>query len=232
MIDPHCETDEACRHHLATHFQTHNTMITRSLLATAVGISLPSASADDFTFETDGDWYTAGDVNWSPDPNGASDITAAFFNIAGNNAVVNAAANYNAGGDFLLGAGNSMIVDGAGASWTQAVGVGNWVKVGASAGHSTVVLRNGGTLNVLDPTQFRVGQDGGTAAVTVEGTAGGLNLAGTTGVGSGSALNIQGGTNSLAAIENSGAVHFSGGQPPPASSTVRVPTRSRVPRPA
>ncbi len=189
-------------------------MFTRSLIAGAFGIGLPAASASDFTFFQNGDWYTSGDVNWTPNPNGPTNLAASFFNTAGNNAIVNAAANYNAAGDFLLGAGNTMTVDGSSASWTQAVGVNNWVKVGSNGGNSTVILRNGGTFNVLNTsTQLRVGLDGGTGTFNIESTAGGLNLAGTTslGIGSGSSVSIAGGTNTLSSISNGGSVSISGG---------------------
>ena len=190
---------------------------TTSLLAAAVGLSLGmyqlKALAIDYTFTGTGNWYNnPNNPNWSPNPNSAAPFDEQFFNVAGRNAIVNGAANYNPGGDFRLGNGNSLLVDGSSASWTQAAGTGAWVRIGAAnaGATSTVTLRNGGTINYQAGGRYIVG-DASTATLTVESTGGGFNVVGDVYVGVGSSVNLQGGSNSLQAINNQGTVNFSGG---------------------
>jgi hypothetical protein len=181
-------------------------------IATTAGfaiVALSSVQADTFTFTgaVDNLWYTSG--NWAPaDP---IPFNNSAFDTAGNDALVSSNAIYNAGGDFLLGNGNTMTVDTG--SWTQQVGTPNWIKIGGSAGTGTVVIQNGGSFNA-NGGALRLGLDGGVGVITVASTAGagGLRATVETNIGNGT-LNIQGGTNSLAVVtrQATSALNVSGG---------------------
>ena len=185
--------------------------------------SIPKASAASYTFTGTGDWYTAGtSQNWSPTV--TNGLSSNFLNVTDNSVIINGAVNYNsgaAGGDFMVGNGDTMTISGSTASWTQLTGA--YVKIGAAGGTtvtSTVDVTNGGFFNVFSSTQLRIGQDGGAGNFVVESTGGGLNIAGTNngtaystllGVASGSTVSLLGGTNSLGEVNNSGTVTFGGG---------------------
>jgi len=168
-----------------------------------LGLSLPNSLAADYTYSGSGAWNTS--ANWTPT------ITpdAGYFNTAGRNAVINGAVDYSAG-DFLIGNGNTMTVNG---SWTQAATVQNWVKIGGTGGGTgTVVVQNGGTFNVLKAeSNLRLGVDGGTGVFTVASNAGGVSIVSLTEMSAASTLNIQGGTNSFANVQGNGIVNVSGG---------------------
>jgi len=190
---------------------------TRSILATAIGIaipltlSVPKASATAYTFTGTGDWDAPGsNPNWSPAVSNGLD--GSTLDTAGNSATIQGAVNYNGGtaGDFRVGSGNIMTIDGG--SWTQAAAAGNWIKVGGSAGTGTVVVQNGGSF-VADGGLLRLGEDGGTGVITVASSAGsgGLKLTVNTEMSTASTINLQGGTNSFAQLAATGSLNVSGG---------------------
>ncbi len=189
-------------------------ILSAAALAIPLGLSLPRiASAQEFTFTGTGDWFEDGNPNWSPDPASTGAFNNGFFNVAGRNATINGDVNYNPGGDFLLGNGNSMVVDGG--SWTQGAAAGAWVQIGSGATTGTgasVTLRNGGTFANEGGGQLRIGT-GATSntTFTVESTGGGITATGETSIGETSTLNIQGGTNSFANVTGPGSLTVSGG---------------------
>ncbi len=183
------------------------------------------ASATSYTFTGTGEWYgTPTNPNWTPTP--APGLTNTALTVVGNSATIMGVVDYNsgpAGGDFQVGNGDSMTIDGSNgaASWTQALGTNNWVKIGAAGGTtvgtspvSTVNVINGGYFNIASQNQqLRIGQDGGLASFTVASTGGGLVVdpSNVTTIGLGSSLNLNGGTNSFGQMTVQGTLNVSGG---------------------
>lgn len=110
------------------------------------------ASAIDYVWNgsVDTDWATSG--NWTP--GGVPVLNGT------NNAVVDGAVVYNAGGDFQLATGSALTIN-SGGSWVQTGGI-SWIQL------------NGGTLN-LNGGSFNMGTAGN---INVGGAGGTLNIGG------------------------------------------------------